>query len=335
MRDADDDFRALDPVAGRAELLTRSERGALLERILRTPREHRAAEPRRSAPRTWVLAVTVAAAATAVAVVVPQMPGPTAQPAHAVTPEPLALHRPDRPAARVLEALARKVEKLPEDSPAGGTERFVQDSWSLSTRVDGIQVTSAIIPERRVTWKEPDGSEKWRVRSLAPRFRTAEQRRIWEEGGSLGSEAQEQSDSTGPADPADPRHREPPSGVAGMERWLRAGYETHGSGELFDSVAERHIDNSFSPRQRAALLRVVGAARGVEYRGVVTDRAGRSGEAFSVATAYGGLPKVQTLVFDPRTGTLLSYDEQLTSDAGALNVRVPAVVLYIDYLEGG
>ncbi|MFB7292845.1 CU044_5270 family protein [Actinacidiphila glaucinigra] len=335
MRDADDDFRALDPAAGRPELLTRTERGALLERILTTPREDRAAKPRRSGQRTWVLAVTVAAAATAVAVVVPQMPGPTAQPAHAVTPEPLTLHRPDRPAAQVLEAMAREVEKLPDDSPTGGTERFVQDSWALSTRIDGIQVTSAIIPERRVTWKKPDGSEKWRVRTLPPQFRTAEQRKIWEEGGSLGSEPQEQSDSAGPADPEDPRRREPPSDAAGMGRWLRAGYETHGAGELFDSVAERHIDNSFSPRQRAALLRAVGGARGVEYRGVVTDRAGRSGDAFSVATVYGGLPKVQTLVFDPHTGMLLSYDEQLTSDAGALNVRVPAIVLYINYLEGG
>ncbi|WUD77498.1 hypothetical protein OG937_40210 [Streptomyces sp. NBC_00510] len=53
-----------------------------------------------------------------------------------------------------------------------------------------------------------------------------------------------------------------------------------------------------------------------------------------VATTYGGLPKVQTLVFDPRGGELLSCDEQLTTDAGALNVKFPAVVLYVNYLDG-
>ncbi|MEU4097324.1 CU044_5270 family protein [Streptomyces sp. NPDC026673] len=335
MRDVDGGFRAMDPARGRTGLLSAPERRALLDRVLTTPREHRTARPGGSGTRRWGLALAVAAAATAAALAVPELLGPAAQPAYAVTPEPLALHRPGGPAGDVLEALARQVEKLPDDSPNGGTERFVQDSWSLSTRVDGIQVTSAIVPERRVTWKRPDGSETWRVRSLAPRFATAEQRRTWEDAGSLGGEPRESSDSTGPADPADPRNQEPPADPAGMGRWLRAGYETRGAGEFFDSVAERHIDNHFSPVQRAALLRALAAVRGVEYRGMVTDRAGRSGHAFSVASSYGGLPKVQTLVFDPHGGDLLSYDEQLTTDAGALNVRVPAVVLYIDYLSAG
>ncbi|MFF3256408.1 CU044_5270 family protein [Actinacidiphila glaucinigra] len=333
MHDTDNDFRALDPARAHPELLTASERKALLERTLMTPRENQAAQARRPA-RKWALAVIVAATATAVAVVGPQLLGSTAQPAYAVTPRPLPLHQSDEAASEVLEALARQVEKLPDDSPAGGTERFVQDSWSLSTRIDGIQVTSAIIPERRVTWKKPDGSETWRVRTLTPQFQTAEQRKTWEEAGSLGSEPQEQSDSTGPDDPKDVRNQEPPSAARGMEHWLRAGYETHGAGELFDSVAERHTDNSFSPKQRAALLRAVGATKGVDYRGIVKDRAGRTGQAFSVTSTYGGLPKVQTLVFDPHSGKLLSYDEQLTTDAGALKVRVPAVVLYINYLEG-
>ncbi|MEU0186533.1 CU044_5270 family protein [Streptomyces sp. NPDC006207] len=333
MHDTDERFRALDPAMGRAELLTAAERGTLLERTLRTPRENGAARPRRSGARAWGLAVAAAAAATAIAVVVPQVSGPAAQPAYAVTPEPLPLRHSDRPAAEVLEALAGRVGVLPDDSPSSGTERFVQDSWSLSTRIDGIQVTSAIVPERRVTWKKPDGSQTWRVRTLEPQFQTAEQRETWEDAGSLGSAPEEYTDSAGPADPEDVRHQEAPSDAEGMKRWLRAGYETHGAGELFDSVAERYLDNSFSPAQRAALLRVLSTVEGVEYRGVVRDRAGRSGDAFSVATTYGGLPKVQTLVFDPRRGQLLSYDEQLTNDAGALNVKVPAVVLYINYLD--
>jgi hypothetical protein len=37
-------------------------------------------------------------------------------------------------------------------------------------------------------------------------------------------------------------------------------------------------------------------------------------------------------VFDPDDGSLLSYEEELISDAGKLNVRIPAVTLYVSYL---
>jgi hypothetical protein len=258
--------------------------------------------------------------------------GGTSQPAYAITPEPLAYQAGKRPAADVLENIAQRVEGLADDAPQGGTQRFVQDSWSLSTRINGIQVTSAIIPERRTTWKKPDGSEKWTVRSLTPQFSSDAQRERWQEAGSVGDEPQEYSDSSGPADMSDPRNRPAPADPSAMKRWLTVGYESYGPGEMFDSVSERLLDRYFSPAQRAATLRALQDVEGITYRGSVKDRAGRMGAAFTVESRYGGLPKEQTLIFDPADGKLLTYEEVLTRDAGKLNVKPPAVALYITYL---
>ncbi|MFE9253465.1 CU044_5270 family protein [Streptomyces sp. NPDC007088] len=335
VRDTDQLLRKLDPgqACARSSL---DEQEARLQQILRTsrPAPHRPRGPHWSGTRKWGVVAVGTAVVAAAAVVGPQLFRSTAQPAYAVTPPSLALRHPSGSAQDRLDALAEKVAELPDES-ATGTQRFVQDSWSLSTRIDGEQVTSAVVPERRVTVKKPDGSKTWRVRSQKPQFQNEQQRKRWKDAGATGERTVSYSGSSGPADSSDPRTHRPPTDTEGMERWLRTGYHGSGPGELFDSIAERSVDTAFTPKERSALLRVLAHTRGVAYRGAVEDRAGRSGLAFSVNSRYGGLPKTQTLVFGPGDGKLRSYDEQLTKDAGALNVRVPAVTLYITYLEEG
>ncbi|MGW0733151.1 CU044_5270 family protein [Streptomyces sp. NPDC002851] len=331
MNEADETFRSLDPARG----TTTPPDDAALERILATPRQHDALPPRRAAARRsrrWVWASAAAVTTAAAGLVLTNMLGTAPQPALAVTPQPLKYQESDRSAAAVLENIARHVEHLPKEAPRGGTQRFVQDSWSLSTRIDGIQVTSAVIPERRITWKKPDGSEKWTVRSGTPEFQSDAQREQWEEAGSVGDEPEESHGSSGPADMSDRRNHHAPTTPHGMKKWLALGYSSNGPGETFDSVAERLLDRNFSTAQRAALLRALKDSSGIDYRGRVKDRAGRVGDAFTVQSKYGGLPKMQTLVFSSSSGKLLAYEEELTSDAGSLNVKPPAVVLYITYL---
>jgi hypothetical protein len=118
-----------------------------------------------------------------------------------------------------------------------------------------------------------------------------------------------------------------------MKRWPAEGYQTSSPGGTFDSVSERLLNRHFSPSQKAALLRALKDTRGIRYRGNVEDRAGRVGAAFTVESRYGGLPKERTLLFNPRNGNLLAYEEELTDDGGKLNVKSPAVVLYITYLK--
>ncbi|MFD6279025.1 CU044_5270 family protein [Streptomyces sp. NPDC060209] len=330
MRETDRVLQSLDPA--RDAVTPADERD--LTSILSTPAQGTKARFRPSPRRRQrcLLVTGLATAAVAFALVVTNMWGTSPQPAYAVTPKALDFQAGGRPAEEVLEEIAQRLEGTAIDAPKGHTQRFVQESWSLSTRIDGVQVTSAIIPERRTTWKKPDGSERWTVRSLEPQFEDDTQRERWEEAGSVGDDPQEYSDSSGPADMSDPRNQDAPADPGAMKRWLNEGYESSGPGETFDSVSERLLDRRFSPTQTASLLRALKNTQGIRYRGNVEDRAGRVGAAFAVESRYGGLPKTQTLVFDPKNGKLLMYEEELTHDAGKLNVKPPAVVLYISYL---
>ncbi|MFE7788630.1 CU044_5270 family protein [Streptomyces sp. NPDC057460] len=327
MRDIDEALRALDPAK-----LTSSEDPARVQAqvdaIVSTPRP---TSPGRShRPRHWVLAGAAVAAAMATVFVAIDPFGTTSQPAYAVTPQPLHYQHSIRPADQVLEEIAERIEGLADDRPpVWSTEHFVQESWSLSTRVDGAQVTSAVIPEQRETWEKPDGSSRWTARTLRPQFQNSEQRKLWEETGAIGEDPKTWSDSAGPSKSST---GEPPSSPDEMKTWLATGQSSLSAGLTFEVVPERFMDHVFSPTQRAALLRVLKNTKGIVYEGTVKDRAGRTGEAFSLTSRFGGLPTKTTMVFDSSTGSLLAYEEELTTDAGALHVEVPAVIGYTTFL---
>ncbi|MEU3528113.1 CU044_5270 family protein [Streptomyces sp. NPDC038707] len=324
MRELDQSLRAMNPVAvGRPADETR------LEDILALPRDTVAAPRSSSRPALrWWLAAAATATAAAVAFTVTGPFGTASQPALALTPVPLAYQPSGRPAAEVLRDMADRVADLPDDRPAPWkTEHFVWDSWSLSTRVDDIQVTSAVIPEHRETWQKSDGSAHWKTRTLPPEFQNRHQRELWEDAGALGRTPQ-QSTGSGDASPS----TEPPTTVQGMRAWLANG-QRMGPGLLYEVVPERFQDHVFSPAQRAALLRVLADTKGIVHTGKVKDRAGRTGEAFSLTGRFGGLPDRRTLILDPRTGNLLASEEQILDDTGKLNVKPYSVIGYITFVK--
>lgn len=335
MSDIDELFRSVDPAAGSEWRAATEVKEASLARILASGKSEQKSAPRGfTSRRRWILGGAAVAASVAVGFTAVLSLGPAAQPSYAVTPAALAYRHGETQATAMLEKIAKSAEQgSAESTSAVGSHYFEQESWSLSTRIDGVQVTSAIVPERREKWTKPDGSARWKVRTQPPQFETRAQRDIWEDAGSLGEESVTYSDSRGPADLSDARNQPAPTDPVAMGRWLSLGYQGVGRGEIFDSVSERNLDRTFSSVQRAALLRYLMTLDGVTYRGTTKDRAGRPGEAFSVRSSYGGLPKVQTLIFDSRTAKLLAYEEELTTSAGKLNVKVPAVVLYVTYLE--
>lgn len=201
-------LRALDParLAGADE--TPSQAQARLEAIVGTPRPALATRTRDRRSRRWVLAGVSVAASVAIGLVVADPFGSTAQPAYAVTPRPLSYQPADRPADQVLEEIALRIASLPDDRPATwSVERFVQESWSLATRIDGLQVTSAVLPEYRVTWQKPDGSSRWTVKTLPPQFQNTEQRKTWEAAGAVGETPEKSSGSA----PSTKSAGEPPS----------------------------------------------------------------------------------------------------------------------------
>ncbi|MFF0740975.1 CU044_5270 family protein [Streptomyces sp. NPDC004111] len=337
-------LKSIDPAAGTDPggtardgwRATRRERDRVLEQVLRTHRDMPSAASRPARRWRWSLGGLAVATSLAVAVSAYTMVGPDPQPAHALTPAPLGYRVDDRSPRTVLGTLAAAARRDTYTPPAGATVRTVHESWSLSTRIDGFQVRSAIVPEERETWVEPDGSQRWKARTKPPQFANPEDEEVWEDAGSIGESpltSEGSSPSRGSVRPA-------PEDARGMDRWLLADHrnpgnpeKSSGSGELFDSVSAHHLTEFWNGRQRAALLDVLASRPDVKYRGTVTDRAGRTGRAVYVDSDYGGLPTRHTLIFAPADGRLLAYEEELTETAGALNVSVPSVTLYVNYLS--
>ncbi|MFD8370969.1 CU044_5270 family protein [Streptomyces sp. NPDC059688] len=322
MHDIDQTLRSLNPVrtGNQADQ-------AQLDGILASPRR----TVRRPRQSRWAWTVTAAAVtAGVIGYVVVDPFGVAVQPALAATPAPLHPRHADRQAADVLEEIAGRIAGQADPRPKPWkSEHFIREDWALSTRFDNVQVTSAVIPERRETWERHDGSSHWKSKSLTPQFQDGRQRDIWEKAGSVGKEPVRSAGTSGPDAVG---AGEPPTTVEGMRTWLADGQKM-GPGLLYEVLPERFQDHVFSPAQRAAVLRVLASTDGIVYAGTVEDRAGRTGEAFSLTDRFGGLPNKRTLVFDPATGNLLAYEERILDDTGRLNVRPHSVIEYSTFIR--
>ncbi|MEN8655869.1 hypothetical protein ABCR94_36185 [Streptomyces sp. 21So2-11] len=323
MREADKLLRSFDP--GRTmKRDSPSEKDALLERILMTPQQNPPGA--RRGRRNLFIAVTTAACVVAVGIGL--LDSPVQQSAYAATPPPLkVVSQAPVPAATVLERIARQVEHVREAAPAGGKERFVQETWSLETRIGGQQITSAVVPERRETTKDAEGNLAWSVRAKKPEFQDDEQREAWE---SQWAEVDEPTQVSG----SEKASGEPPSGLNQMREWLMQRSPADTAGFISESLIEKSMTNHFAPKQRAAVLRVLAERKGLAYSGTAVDREGRPGVAFTIASSSTGLPAKHTIVIDEDSGKLLSYEKMLTGNPGQLKVKTPAVINYVSFLQG-
>jgi hypothetical protein len=88
-----------------------------------------------------------------------------------------------------------------------------------------------------------------------------------------------------------------------------------------------------SPQLESALWQVLATRSDIRYMGLVTDRAGRQGEAFCQdSPGLGGERMV--LIISPRTGLLLGEEELFRSNPGGLTIKTyPAVIGYVTYLS--
>jgi hypothetical protein len=111
--------------------------------------------------------------------------------------------------------------------------------------------------------------------------------------------------------------------------------------------ATAHLSHNLvlPPAVRAQLWRVLADLPGISYTGRVTDRAGRSGEAFSLDFDAETGPVRDTLIIDPANGELLGYERTLLAltnpdyfapmvpgGSAPLRIRTPAVVDYSVFL---
>ncbi len=314
---------ACDPCpAPQDELPLDARAEATLHRLLTTD----AAAPevvRSSARRRRLVSASVPTAAAAlIALVSGVLPGlPSGSSADAATPSPLQLpSAPGQPAKAELLRLAAVASRQPAVT-AGRYHYLKRRAWYLNTAVAGQSVTSQLQPQTVEQWLADDGSG--RIVTARDEGGTVDAHRI-EKG------ARTPSAGTLPTDPAAlaqqllgyPSLGQDNAGIPnGVERVER-------------TVDLLSTDGAVPPALQAALWRVLAASQ-LTNHGVIIDRAGRRGVAFTVDSAYTGLLTRYMLIIDPTTGRLLDYEQVLTKTAGKLNVRVPAVIAYEIFLRAG
>lgn len=326
-------LESLDPAAGVAAP-DKEQRARNLQRILASaPPPNRPAQPtrRRLLVAGGLAAVTVAAAVSVGVIQLGQRPAA----AHAATPPALDYRPPatSQPAAQRLRQLADIAAAAPPPArPPGTVEHLRSANWFLHSAISGGNTTSVVSPEEWESWRTDDHGGRRVQRVLPPTFQSEADRQAWLRGGGKVESRQEITDSPAGQFYAGWAGRLPTDSTT-LRRWIDANSgEREAPVQYVEDVAELAGVRLLGPTERAAVLRLLAELPGMTVAGTVVDRAGRTGEAFSIESDFHGLPTRYIIIVDPSTGGLLGYEEMLTTTAGKLNVRIPAVISYRSYL---
>ncbi|RKR88432.1 hypothetical protein BDK92_2759 [Micromonospora pisi] len=311
---------------------------ATLARILSTPDQPRPAPA--TPPRwTWVWRIAVGGVSATIAVIATLTMIPNPAPAHDVTPPPLTYHAPEQPvaAAPLLEQIADSTRSTAAGASPGGPDSLVEHlrivSWNLNSQIDGRRITSAVVPTDTETWLRADNSGRSIRRQGTPIFADADDRRDWKDQRALSRGNTPVAETYPPGGYQRLWAGRPPTEVPQLEKWLREiNKGTDESAQTLLAITDLFKERVLDPSERAAVLLVLARLPDLQYAGITTDRADRSGEAFFVTSDVSGLPTRYTLIIDRHTGILLAQEQMLLTDTGRLNVEAPAVVDFDTYV---
>jgi hypothetical protein len=307
-------LRGSDPIP--VEMTTGTARDpigrATLRGILAIPRNQTG--PGLRPQRGWRLAAVVATGAVVLLaaglILVPHGGGGGS--AYAMTP-PLLRYR-TTAAAPSGQELLRQLAVLAErqsPKPAGRYDFVKTRGWYLDFRVASGSATGQLDPTFRQQWIAPEGSGRLEE--------TRGDRTTLNDNVSSSSLA-------GPQEwPTDP---------SALRAELAKSHPNYGTFEWFTALGDVWNVQVVSPRLQAGLLRMLANERQLTNAGTVTDRIGRTGVAVSTESSNSGLNTRYTLIFDPKTGMLLDF-EQVLLEAGKLPVKVPATSNYTVWITTG
>ncbi|GAA4727761.1 hypothetical protein Prum_068200 [Phytohabitans rumicis] len=249
--------------------------------------------------------------------------------AYAATPPGLNYQPgPQLPAATVLQQLASAAQAT--DRPGGGTVEYLRiESWDLNASIDGQQVTTAVVPSETQIWRQPDDAAVTIARYGTPWFPDDDAEQAWKANRSPGSDTTPRRTDDPPGGHAWLWDDRPPPNADQLRAWLRRNHNITDTGGYFTAVVDLLKERVLTGKELASVLRLLASLPTVDYTGPVTDRTGRPGEAFSTTSTSGGLPVRHTLIVDRTSGRFLAYERTLTTTAGSLNVRIPAVTSYV------
>ncbi|MCO5310353.1 MAG: hypothetical protein M9891_13925 [Austwickia sp.] len=312
--------RALDPSEEVLDERARTD----LATILATPRA--APKGLRWLPRPAMRPRWVAVAASVVVIVVAALAwsglGRTPAPAFAVTPPPLAIQQ--QPGLATDEAWQRLIGAAQGSTEGGSVRgRVAWTEWSLWTRVDDNLVTSAIVPVAVQRTPTAAGTIRQVKRWATPWIADGAPATVENvHPGEVVSEGELEFNG--------PFTEQPPTDAGAMGAYLSVGHPiaAQGTPEAIVAVEDLNFDWSLGREARISVLQYLRQQPGLTFAGITRDRLHREGWAFAIQSDHGGLPVVQTVVFDPLDGRLLDVEEMLTTNPGKLNVAVPAVISY-------
>jgi hypothetical protein len=201
---------------------------------------------------------------------------------------------------------------------------LITEGWDLNTLVNGRTVASAVIAWEHQLWRAGDGRAHTTDRFLPPQFPTDADRQAWQDAGSphdLGTRSEDFPSGF----PAAFTGR-PPQDPALLAAWLRRS-DTSDIAVLtgaLDLLQEQVLTGP----ERAALLRTLARYTPLVFAGTTTDRAGRSGLAFTAESTASGARERHVLVVAARDPIALAHERILLEGATSLTVRRPAVLSY-------
>ncbi|MFD1364448.1 CU044_5270 family protein [Actinoplanes sichuanensis] len=280
---------------------------------------------RRRIRRRMVWSFGVAAVtAAAIGLFVVDLPHP--RPAYAATPAPLPIAATPPGATPLTLAALAHVAGTGTDAAAGGVDHLITDRWDLNSSVNSGNVASAVVPSQRELWRAGDDRGRTIDTYLEPQFPTGADRDNWDDA-SYPQGPQRNDYGKGEL-PAAFRGR-PPRDPGELAAWLMKNAPRNGT--ILDRVTDLLEERALTGSERRALLEVLATRTGLAYAGSSTDRAGRSGAAFTASATSSGGHITYVFLIDPRTARLLATEEILTGGAPALNVKRPAVISYRTY----
>lgn len=305
----------------------------------------------------WPAAGLATAAAVATAVLVVGNLGGGDDPAYAATPPVLSAELGiGSPAAAELRTLATTAAREPVTfaaaEPTVSTESWVLSVTESAPAEDGAPVegqapaegaaasmsmsdtatvTSAVIPVLREQRFLADGSVHVRETQGEARFPTAE----WsasDESAAAGTVLLDQTFPAGGLPSAYPAQLATDPAALREQLLTVWPQATDPAAALFQALHEVGSTRPVDGPVQAAALTMLAHEPGVVALGEATDRRGRDAVAFATDSADSGLDRRYVLLVDPATGRMLGYEEILTGDTGALDVKSPAVTAYTVFL---
>ncbi|MES4890091.1 CU044_5270 family protein [Streptomyces sp. NPDC096012] len=271
----------------------------------------------------WGLAATGVVVALTLAAL---LGGPDTRPA-AAAPRPLVVQADSTPVPLAL--LADRAAAA--DDSAGLRKGTHAQSWSMGMSDQAPPIT---LPQETIVRWKPDGSHTELVVATDPRHPG---RPVLSDGGEhprLVADGHVISRQTYPPSWSDaPPEAPPPHDAERLRGYLREAERVHGrmtTGQLLDGVDSLLGHWTLGAPETKALARLLASAPGLRPVGRVTDRLGRTGQAYVHDDPSGAR---RMLIMDASTGAVLGLETTATKADPRFRLKAGDVMSYVAWMR--